>query len=384
MTLQRQITFWIGALIALILSLWLLREILLPFIAGLVLAYFLDPVADWFEEKGVPRLAATLIILGTSILTLIILILLLVPVLGGQIASFADNLPGNIKTLNQMFNEAAPDWLKQALASQTSEISNSVGDFVTQIAGWIGTVLKSILSGGVALVNMISLLVITPIVAFYMLNDWDRMVAIVDSWIPRDSVETVRSLARQIDAAMAGFIRGQGLVCIILGLFYAFCLIAVGLNFGLLIGLAAGLLSFIPYVGSLVGGVLSIGMALIQFWPEWVMVLIVAGIFVVGQFIEGNFLSPKLVGGRIGLHPVWLMFALFAFGYLFGFVGLLLAVPLAAAVAVLVRFALKQYLASKLYLERPPPVVKVAKKPQRQARTQAKKKVAQKGTSQNG
>jgi len=364
MTLQRQISFWIGALVVLVLGLWLLREILLPFIAGLVLAYFLDPVADWFEEKGVPRLAATLIILGTSILAFAILVLLLVPILGDQIASFATRLPDNLKTLNQMFNEAAPDWLKQALANQSSEITNSAGDYAGKIAGWVGTVLQSILQGGVALVNMISLLVITPIVAFYMLNDWDRMVAIVDSWLPRDQLETIRDLARQIDAAMAGFIRGQGLVCIILGLFYAFCLIAVGLNFGLLIGLAAGLLSFIPYVGSLVGGILSIGMALVQFWPDWILVLVVVGIFAVGQFIEGNFLSPKLVGGRIGLHPVWLMFALFAFGYLFGFVGLLLAVPLAAAVAVLVRFAIKQYLASKLYLGRPPPAVKkTARKP---------------------
>ena len=377
MTLQRQITFWIGALVVLILCLWLLSEILLPFIAGLVLAYFLDPVADWFEEKGVPRLAATLIILGTSILAFVVLVLLLVPVLGDQIASFAANLPTNIKTLNNMFNDAAPDWLKQTLASQTSDLSGSAGDFVGKIAGWAGTVLKSILSGGVAVVNMLSLLVITPIVAFYMLNDWDRMVAVVDSWLPRDQVETVRTLARQIDAAMAGFIRGQGLVCIILGLFYAFCLISVGLNFGLLIGLAAGLLSFIPYVGSLVGGVLSIGMALVQFWPDWVLILVVVGIFVVGQFIEGNFLSPKLVGGRIGLHPVWLMFALFAFGYLFGFVGLLLAVPLAAAVAVLTRFALKQYLASKLYLGRPPP--KAKKAAQKPVKRKSVKKIAQKG-----
>ncbi len=376
MTLQRQITFWIGALVALVLCLWLLSEILLPFIAGLVLAYFLDPVADWFEEKGVPRLAATLIILGTSILAFALLVLLLVPVLGDQIANFAANLPANIKTLTSMFNDAAPDWLKQALASQTSELSNSGSDLAGQIAGWAGSVLKSILSGGIAIVNLLSLLVITPIVAFYMLNDWDRMVAIVDGWLPRDQLDTIREIARQIDAAMAGFIRGQGIVCMILGLFYAFALIAVGLNFGLLIGLAAGFLSFVPYVGSLVGGALSIGMALVQFWPDWIMILIVVGIFVVGQFIEGNFLSPKLVGGRIGLHPVWLMFALFAFGYMFGFVGLLLAVPMAAAVAVLTRFAMKKYLTSKLYLGQPPPP---AKRTAKRSAKKATKKAVKKG-----
>jgi predicted PurR-regulated permease PerM len=157
-------------------------------------------------------------------------------------------------------------------------------------------------------------------------------------------------------------------VCLVLGVFYAVALSIAGLNFGLLIGLGAGLLSFIPYVGTIVGGVLSIGMALVQFWPDWVQVLVIVAIFVAGQFIEGNFLSPYLVGNRIGLHPVWLMFALFAFAYLFGFVGLLLAVPLAAAVGVLVRFALKQYLKSPLYLGVPTP-----EKPPRPKRRSASK-----------
>ena len=350
MTLQRQITFWLSAIVLFVLSLWVFREILLPFIAGLVLAYFLDPVADWFEAKGVHRLVATSLILGTTVAGFVILIVVLVPILSEQITNFATNLPGNVQALTTLFNDAAPDWLKQVLATQTSDLSKSAAGFTGKIAGWIGSVLQSILTGSIALVNMLSLLVITPIVAFYMLNDWDRMVAIVDSWLPRDQVETIRELARQIDSAMAGFIRGQGTVCIILGIFYAITLIGVGLNFGLLIGLAAGFMSFIPYVGAIIGGVLSIGMALIQFWPQWYPIAMVAGIFVIGQFMEGNFLSPKLVGGRIGLHPVWLMFALFAFGYLFGFVGLLLAVPMAAAVGVLTRYALKVYLGSKMYL----------------------------------
>jgi predicted PurR-regulated permease PerM len=191
---------------------------------------------------------------------------------------------------------------------------------------------------------------VTPIVAFYLLTDWDRIVAKVDHWLPRDHVDTIRQIAREIDSAMAGFIRGQGTVCLVLGLFYAIALSIAGLNFGLLIGLAAGLLSFVPYIGTIIGGVTAIGTGLVQFWPNWVHVLIILGIFAAGQLLEGNFLSPKLVGHRIGLHPVWLMFALFAFGYLFGFVGLLLAVPLAAAVGVLVRFGLKQYLKSPFYL----------------------------------
>jgi predicted PurR-regulated permease PerM len=165
-------------------------------------------------------------------------------------------------------------------------------------------------------------------------------------------VETVRHLGREINTAMAGFIRGQGTVCLVLGLFYAVGLSLTGLKFGLVIGLFAGALTFIPYAGALIGGLLAIGLALVQFWPDFWSIGIVAVIFAVGQFLEGNFLSPKLVGQSVGLHPVWLMFALFAFGYAFGFVGLLLAVPLAAAAGVLARFGLQQYLTSRLYLGR--------------------------------
>ena len=172
----------------------------------------------------------------------------------------------------------------------------------------------------------------TPVVAFYMLVDWDRMVRTVDSWMPVRQRETIRAIAHDIDRAIAGFVRGQALVCLILGTFYAVGLSVIGLNFGALIGMTAGLLSFIPYVGSLTGLILSMGVAIVQFWPDWTMILATLGIFVFGQFVEGNILSPKLVGESVGLHPVWLMFALLAFGALFGFVGLLLAVPLAAAI----------------------------------------------------
>lgn len=350
MTLQRQMMFWAAVLVIVILALWLLGDIMLPFIAGLVLAYFLDPVADALERLGLPRLAATLLILISSIVAFVVLLLLLLPVLGDQIARFSSNLPSFMQALVKLFNDLAPQWLKDMLASSGTNLPASLSDLAGKAAGWLAAILTSILSGSLALVNVLSLLIVTPIVAFYMLNDWDHMVAKVDGWLPRDHHNTIRGLARQIDEAMAGFIRGQGTVCLLLGVFYAVALSFAGLNFGLLIGLGAGLLSFIPYVGTIIGGVLAIGMALIQFWPDWVQILAIVGIFAAGQFIEGNFLSPYLVGNRIGLHPVWLMFALFAFGYLFGFVGLLLAVPLAAAVGVLVRFALQQYLSSALYL----------------------------------
>jgi predicted PurR-regulated permease PerM len=350
MTFQRQIVFWILSLVALVFVLWLLKGILLPFIAGMVLAYFLDPVADALERLGLPRVAATLLILGLSTLLLVLALFLLVPVLVDQVGKFAANLPGIITTLVERFNEAAPIWVKELLQQSGSTLPGSASEIAGRAAGWIATLLTSILSGGLALVNLLSLVIVTPIVAFYLLTDWDRMVARVDSWLPRPHVETLRGLAREMDDAMAGFIRGQAVVCLLLGLFYAIGLSLAGLNFGLLIGLAAGILSFIPYVGSFVGFVLSISVAFVQFWPDWVHIAAVAAIFAAGQFIEGNFLSPKLVGNRVGLHPVWLMFALFAFGYLFGFAGLLMAVPLAAAVGVLTRFALRKYLSSPFYL----------------------------------
>jgi predicted PurR-regulated permease PerM len=356
MTLQRQLIFWVVALFALILFLWLFSEILLPFIAGLVLAYFLDPVADALERLGLPRVVATLVILLASILALVFIVLLLLPILGDQVVKLAADLPGLIKAILARFDDIAPQWLKDMISSSGTNLQGSVSDIAGRAATWTAALLASVWSGGMAIVNILSLLIITPIVAFYLLADWDHMVAKVDSWLPRDHVETIRTVARDINAAMAAFIRGQGTVCLVLGIFYAVGLSLAGLNFGLAIGLGAGLLSFIPYIGAIIGGVLAIGVGLVQFWPDYGSVLLIVAVFALGQFIEGNFLSPKLVGGSIGLHPVWLMFALVAFSYVFGFVGLLLAVPLAAAAGVLVRFALKQYLHSKLYLGVPTPV----------------------------
>jgi predicted PurR-regulated permease PerM len=200
------------------------------------------------------------------------------------------------------------------------------------------------------LVDVLSLFVITPIVAFYLLLDWDRMVERVDSWLPRDHKSDLESISSDINKAIAGFVRGQGSVCFILGSFYAVGLTLAGLNFGLLIGMFAGLVSFIPFVGSLIGLVIAVGVALVQFWPDFWWVLLIIIIFAVGQFFEGNILQPKLVGESVGLHPVWLMFSLSAFGVLMGFTGLLIAVPVAAAIGVLVRFALAKYLQSDFYL----------------------------------
>ena len=349
MTLQRQVAVWIGSLAALVFALWLLSPILLPFLAGFVLAYFLDPVADWLQRLGLSRLTAAVLIVTLSIVVLVAVLIVLGPMLANQIGKFAGELPAVVQSLTALFDAVAPQWLKDLVARSGADIQGSATQFAGKAADWILGLLKTILSGGLALVNLLSLLVVTPIVAFYMLVDWDDMIATIDSWVPREHVETVRMLGREINSAMAGFIRGQGTVCLLLGAFSALTLTLAGLNFGMAIGILAGALTFIPYAGALIGGVLAIGVALVQFWPDFWSIGLIVGIFALGQFLEGNFLSPKLVGKSIGLHPVWLMFALFAFGYAFGFVGLLLAVPLAAAAGVLTRFLLHQYLGSRLY-----------------------------------
>jgi predicted PurR-regulated permease PerM len=349
MTLQKQTGFWVAALLGLIFILWLFQTILLPFIAGFVLAYFLDPVADRLEKIGLPRIAATAIILLVAILLLVLAAVMVVPVVVDQSAKLATEMPTLVHAIVDKFNAWAPAQFKEMLANSGNDFQNQIGDYAGKAILWLVGLLTSLWSGGQALVSVMSLVVITPIVAFYLLADWDHLVAKIDGWLPRDHQQEIRSIARDIDRAMAGFIRGQGTVCLILGTFYAVCLSLVGLKSGVAIGFAAGLLSFIPFVGALIGGIMAIGVGLVQFWPNEIQVLAVVAVFAIGQFLEGNFLSPRLVGGSIGLHPVWMMFALLAFSYVFGFMGLLLAVPLAAATGVFVRYGLNRYLNSNLY-----------------------------------
>ncbi|WP_246672147.1 MULTISPECIES: AI-2E family transporter [unclassified Mesorhizobium] len=347
--LRRQAFFWLATAVLLALFLYIFSGILLPFVAGMVLAYFLDPVADWLQRLGLSRLMATVVILIAFIVVVVLALVILVPVLATQMADFARKLPEYLTRLQSLITSFDPKWLEQRFGVNAAGLRDGLNSLLTTGFGLLTTVFTSIWSSGVALVSVVSLFVVTPVVAFYMLLDWDRMVAVVDSWVPRDYVETVRALARDINTATAGFVRGQGTLCLVLGAMYATGLTLTGLNFAILIGLFAGLISFIPYVGSLTGLVLAVGVAFVQFWPDWTMIVAVACVFFVGQFIEGNILQPRLVGKSVGLHPVWLMFALFAFGALFGFVGLLIAVPASAAIAVLVRFAIGRYLESPLY-----------------------------------
>ena len=346
--LQRQVLFWLGILAVLILALWLLSEILLPFIAGLGIAYLLTPLSDRLERLGLHRLLAALLIITVAVLAFVYVILLVAPILAGQLTLFIEKIPGYVTKLQSLLNNSSNEWLPNVLGSGFSA-DKGLGDLVSQGVGWLSTFAKSLWSGGRALISLFSLIVVTPVVAFYLIYDWHHMLRTVDEAVPLQHRATVRRLAREIDAAIAGFVRGQTAVCLILGTFYAIALTLSGLNFGLLIGLISGLITFIPYVGSMTGLVLAVGVAVAQFWPHWGSIVIVVCIFLLGQFVEGNVLSPKLVGESVGLHPVWLIFALLAFGYLFGFVGLLVAVPTAATIGVLARFALGRYRESSLY-----------------------------------
>ncbi|MBS9477923.1 AI-2E family transporter [Ancylobacter radicis] len=349
MAWHKQVIFWLTVLFVVILTAWLLSSVLLPFVAGLALAYFLNPVTTRLEHWGVNRLAASLATIALTLMLAILLMLLVLPIFGSQLAAFIERLPEYIVKLQNLMAGEDAAWLRNFVGDRMPAIRQGLNELVSQGATYMLSLIQSIWTGGQALISVFSLLVITPVVAFYMLNDWNHMVEKVDGWLPVRNRPVIRTLACRMDRAIAGFVRGQSLVCLILGSFYAISLTMTGLNFGFVIGFVSGIITFIPYVGSLTGLVLAAGVAIVQFFPDYWMIGLVIGIFVFGQFIEGYILSPKLVGDSVGLHPVWLMFALLAFGYLLGFLGLLLAVPLAAAGGVLVRFAIDQYLESPLY-----------------------------------
>ncbi|MGE0117112.1 MAG: AI-2E family transporter [Dongiaceae bacterium] len=348
MTEVRQYRFWLIGLAVALVALYLLRGVLLPFVAGLGIAYFLDPLCDRLERWRLGRtLATTIVMIGFGIVVIAV-VLLLVPLIQVQISRLLASLPDLVAGLQARFEPLlarAGGYLSpEQIADLKSSLAGRAGDAIS----WIGTALATLLTSGLALVNILSLIFITPVVAFYMLRDWDRLVAHVDGWLPRQHAAVIREQARLIDRTLAGYARGQATVCLLLGTFYAVGLSLVGLEFGLVVGLLAGILSFIPYVGTIVGFVTSMGLALLQFSdPLWIG--LVFAIFVIGQAIEGNVLTPLLVGDRIGLHPVWVIFALLAGGALFGFVGVLLGLPVAAAVGVLARFGVARYLQSAYY-----------------------------------
>ncbi len=352
MSLQRQVIYWLIAFLLFLGFVYLFSNILLPFIMGMVVAYILDPVADRIEKWGISRLGATITIVFVCLIVFFIFLLVIIPVIADQLVGFIENIPKYINTLQGLLMSDWVSMISAYLPFELDDLRNNSGTFVEEAVRWLTAVLKSVVNGGQAFLNIISLFVITPVVAFYLLYDWDNMIAKLNDWLPKDHAGTIRKLAQEMSDMIAGFVRGQGMICLLLGIFYAVFLSLTGLKFGLLIGFGIGLISFIPFVGALIGAVISFGVALAQFLPEqnYTMIVAVVVIFMVGQFLEGNVLQPRLLSNYVQLHPVWLMFALFSFGSLYGFVGMLIAVPAAACIGVLVRFGIEHYLESGLYL----------------------------------
>lgn len=352
--IEKQATCWgIGAVV-LTLMLWYLGDILLPFVLGAAVAYFLDPVADRLEAYGFSRISATAIIFIGLLLIILPTALLAIVVLSNQIQGLLELTinPERVASIEAIIRSILPSRLSEQfdLVESLQKIGSFIGNRAAAFFQNFGTQLfGALVTSAGSIVNIAMLFVIAPIVAVYLLLDWDNMIARINELLPRDHAPVVRRLCGEIDETLSAFVRGMGSVCLILGIYYAAALMAVGLNFGLVVGLIAGLVTFIPYVGALVGGALALGLGLFQFWGDWTSLAIVAGIFFAGQMIEGNYLTPKLVGNSVGLHPVWLLLALSVFGALFGFIGMLIAVPLAATLGVLARFLTSQYLDSQLY-----------------------------------
>jgi predicted PurR-regulated permease PerM len=347
-TQDKQLRFWLIGLGLFVLVLWLLADMLLPFVVGLAIAYLLDPTVDRLERLGLPRWLATGVVLLGFLLVLVVMILLLVPLVQGQTTHLLQVLPNYVAVVKERALPALDRLVHRLPPGDVERLRAAAGNYAGDVAGWIAKVISGILSRGLALFDVLSVMFITPVVAFYLLRDWDLMVHKVDGWLPRHHADVVREQVKAVNVTLSGFVRGQATVCLALGALYAAGLTVAGLDFGLVIGLLSGVLSFIPYVGSLFGFVVSVGLALLQFDDLW-RVAIVIGIFLFGQAMEGNVLTPKLVGDKVGLHAVWVMFALLAGGSLFGFLGVLLAVPVAAVIGVLTRFALRQYLNSRYY-----------------------------------
>lgn len=348
MTRDLRLRFWLGGLVLFILLLYFLRSILLPFVAGMAIAYLLDPLALRLQKMGMSRILATVTITLFFFFATVAVIVELAPILQDQLVGFAQRVPSYV---SQLIHRGAPLWsmAKSYLSpGDIAKLRASAGDYVGTIIEWVAGLLGSLLTGSLAMVNLLSLVFITPIVTFYLLRDWAGMTRQLDELLPRRHAATIRQQLLAIDRILSGWVRGQAMVCLMLGVIYGAGLTAVGLDLGLVVGLSAGILSFVPYLGTFSGLVIGIGLALAQS-ADMTLAGEVAGVFIVGHLIEGNILAPRLVGDKIGLHPVWVIFALLAGGALFGFLGILLALPVAAVIGVLIRFGTQQYLHSTIY-----------------------------------
>jgi len=344
----RQALFWIGALALFFYLLHILSGMLLPFVAGFGIAYLLSPLVAMLTRWRVPRGAAALAVLLLFLAVLVAVIVLIVPVIQLQAAQLARSAPAITAYLRDEAQHLLDFAQQQLPPEDMQKARDMVGGWAGSALSWVGGLAEGVLTQGLAIANLLTLLLITPLVAFFLLRDWPAIVQRIDSWLPRPYAEVIREQARLVDETIAGYIHGQAVVSLVVGVYYAAALSIAGLNFAFMIGLLVGILSFIPYVGDITGVLLATGLAGIQF-ASWGKVTTVAAIFLCGHLVSSNLIQPKLIGERVHLHPVWVIFALLAFGSVFGFLGVLLALPAAAVIGVLVRFALSRYLASPFY-----------------------------------
>jgi predicted PurR-regulated permease PerM len=336
--------WWLLAIIGLIWFVSAIKSILLPFVVGLAIAYLLDPVTDRLEARKWPRWLATTLVLIVFFASILSIGFLIAPILQDQIGGIVRNLPRYIE-------QVRPFVMK--LVAQAGGVENAkeiLGSNTGKIVEFATKHIMEVIAGGLALFNFLSLVLISPVVAFYLLRDWDHLMARLDAWLPRSAEPTVKRLLGEADVALSGFVRGQTLVCLSLGVMYAIGWSLLGLQYGLLLGMLVGVLAFVPTVGPTFGMLLAMIIAIGQWGTaEPLKILGVFGVFLLTQAIEGGVLTPKLIGEKVGLHPVWVLFAVFAGATLMGFVGVFIAVPVAAVVAVVGRYLLERYLQSRYY-----------------------------------
>ncbi|MFA5956877.1 AI-2E family transporter [Hyphomicrobium sp.] len=349
MHFERHALFWTATALLFAYIVQLIAPALLPFAIGLTLAYFLNPVVDAMGRIGIPRWISTTLLLACSTFVIILALVFVVPILFQQAAGLIETAPGAIQRLKTLIETTARENLGPRYPEAETTVRNALDSFTTAVPSLLASVAQSVWSQGSAAYNFVTVILVTPVVFFYVLLDWPNIMAKADSWLPRDEAPQIRALGREIDSRISAFIRGQGVVCILLAIYYAAGFSFAGLNYGLLVGVAMGLAAFIPVFGWSLGAIAAVLLAIVQYWPEMTPILVILGILLGGQALESAILSPYIIGSEVGLHPVWVIFALLTFSYLFGFLGLLVAVPVSAAIGVLVRFALRTYLASSVY-----------------------------------
>ncbi len=347
--MNKRILIWLGITFFILFFLYEVRAILLPFVIGMLLAYLLDPLADALERRGVSRTTATAQITIGFLIVLVGAMVIVAPIIYHQMQQLITNLPAIIEWARNNVYPSIQTFTNYLDKANLTD-SNALQGASANVSGWVSGVVTGIFASSLAILNFFSLLLIAPVVTFYLLRDWDNLVAKAHELLPREHADTIKEQLKLVDATLSGFLRGQLNVCMILGLFYAVTLQLAGLNYGIIAGLLFGLLVIIPYAGTVLSAFIALVLAIVQF-DDWTRIAIVAAIFAFGQFMEGNFLAPRLVGKKVGIHPVWLIFGLMAGGALFGFIGVLIAVPVTAVIGVFIRFAIQRYLQSTLYAE---------------------------------